>query len=168
MKVSACPCVTADQFQLREKPMTRMMQSLLSRPHLFGAAESWARPALKNYPQKWRKPIELCSLDFAAECDSSTGRRLRAGLITLEPRGAIGVHDHQDRPTIIHVLEGRVLSYWAGKPDRILSVGDCAAEGKDVTHNWIENLGCKPRPGTCPLTSRNRYRTSNAPSEGRP
>ncbi len=42
---------------------------------------------------------------------------------------------------IMHVLEGSVLSHLAGRPDRILRAGDCAAEGEDVTRHWMENVG---------------------------
>jgi quercetin dioxygenase-like cupin family protein len=93
---------------------------------------------------KGQKAVELCSLDLTAEIDSGAGRRLRVRLITLEPGGIVAVHGHQDRPTLMQVLEGSVLSHVAGKPDRILRVGDCAAEGKDVTHHWMETMGTEP------------------------
>ncbi len=93
---------------------------------------------------KGQKAIELCSLDLTAEIDSGAGRRLRLRLITLEPGGVVAVHGHQDRPMIMQELKGSVLSHLGGKPDRILRVGDCAAEGKDSTHHWMENFGTEP------------------------
>jgi quercetin dioxygenase-like cupin family protein len=90
---------------------------------------------------KGQKAVDLCALDLAAETDSGGGRRLRVRLITVEPGGVIGVHSHQERPTIFHVLEGSLLSHWPGKPDRILGAGDCAAEGRDITQHWMENTG---------------------------
>ena len=44
----------------------------------------------------------------------------------------------------MHVLEGSVLSHLGGKPDRILRGGDCSAEGKDITHHWMETMGTEP------------------------
>ena len=90
---------------------------------------------------KGQKAVELCSLDLSAEIDSGVGRRLRVRLITLEPGGVVAVHGHQDRPTIMHVVEGSLLSHVADQPDRILRAGDCATEGKAVTHHWMENAG---------------------------
>jgi len=62
-------------------------------------------------------------------------------LITLEPGGIVAVHGHQDRPTIMHVTNGTLLSHWDGKPDRTLRAGDCV---KDITHHWMENTGTEP------------------------
>jgi quercetin dioxygenase-like cupin family protein len=127
--------------------MTGMMQRLptltASSLWLFGmiiAASAQDAPT----QSKGQKAVELCSLDLTAEIDSGAGRKLRVRMITLEPGGIVAVHGHQDRPTLMHVLEGSVLSHVAGKPDRILHVGDCAAEGKDITHHWMETMGNEP------------------------
>jgi len=44
----------------------------------------------------------------------------------------------------MHVTNGTLLSHWDGKPDRTLRAGDCVAEGKDITHHWMENTGTEP------------------------
>src|SRR5262249_31581191 len=66
---------------------------------------------------------------------------LRARFVTLEPGGVVAVHGHRDRPTIMHVVEGTLLSHTAGQPDRIMRTGDCAAEGKAVVQHWMGNTG---------------------------
>jgi quercetin dioxygenase-like cupin family protein len=128
--------------------MTRMTQCLLT----LTLSSCWlggmfiAASAQQPPPQsKGQKVVELCSLDLTAEIDSGAGRRLRVRLITLEPGGVVAVHGHQDRPTIMHVLEGYVISHVVDKADsiRILRDGDCVAEGKDITHHWMENAGTK-------------------------
>jgi quercetin dioxygenase-like cupin family protein len=93
---------------------------------------------------KGQQATDLCALDLTSEIDSGSGRRLRARLVTLEPGGVVAVHGHQDRPTIMHVVEGALLSHTAGQPDRIMRAGDCAAEGKAVVHHWMENTGPAP------------------------
>src|SRR5215831_15495850 len=93
---------------------------------------------------KGQNATELCTIDLSLEIASPQGRRLRMRLITLEPGGIVAVHGHQDRPTIMHVTNGTLLSHWGGKPDRTLRVGDCVAEGKDITHHWMENVGTEP------------------------
>jgi quercetin dioxygenase-like cupin family protein len=84
-----------------------------------------------------QQAADLCSIDLAGEITSIQGRRLRMRIVTLEPGGRVAVHGHQDRPTLMHVTNGTLLSHWAGKEDRTLGPGDCVAEGKDITHHWI-------------------------------
>jgi quercetin dioxygenase-like cupin family protein len=94
--------------------------------------------------EQGQKAIELCSLDRTAEIESVAGGRLRLRLITLEPGAVVAVRSHQDRPMIMQVLQGSMLSHLGGKPDRMLRVADCAAEGKDITRHWMENPGTEP------------------------
>jgi quercetin dioxygenase-like cupin family protein len=90
---------------------------------------------------KGQKARELCSIDLASEIDTGAGRRLRMRALTLEPGGMVAVHGHQDRPTVMVVTKGILLSHLAGKPDETLHVGDCIAEGNAVTAHWMENTG---------------------------
>jgi quercetin dioxygenase-like cupin family protein len=132
---------------LRSLSMNRMTRSLQALATLFlfvGASTIVASAQEPPSESKGQKAVELCSLDLTAEMGSGAGRRLRVRVITLDPGGVVAVHSHQDRPTIMHVLEGRVRSVWVGKPDRELGVGDCVAEGKDITHHWMENKGPEP------------------------
>jgi quercetin dioxygenase-like cupin family protein len=125
--------------------MNRMtMQAMAALFVLVGAGATTVDAQEPPSKSKGQQAAELCSLDLTAEIESGVGRRLRLRLITLDPGGVVSVHGHQERPTIMHVIEGRVLSHWVGKPDRVLGVGDCAAEGKDVTHHWMENAGTEP------------------------
>jgi quercetin dioxygenase-like cupin family protein len=134
-------------FNIGRKLMTGMTQRLLT----LSASMFWfsgmifaasaQEPPLES---KGQNAIELCSLDLTAEIESVAGRRLRLRLITLEPGGVVAVHSHQDRPMIMQVLQGSMLSHLGDKPDRILRVGDCAAEGKDITRHWMENPGTEP------------------------
>jgi quercetin dioxygenase-like cupin family protein len=91
-----------------------------------------------------QKAKELCSIDLASEIDTGAGRRLRMRVLTLEPGGVVAVHGHQDRPTVMVVTKGTLLSHLAGKPDETLHVGDCIAEGNAVTAHWMENRGPDP------------------------
>jgi quercetin dioxygenase-like cupin family protein len=90
---------------------------------------------------KGQKAKELCSIDLASEIDMGAGRRMRMRALTLEPGGLVAVHGHQDRPTVMVVTKGTLLSHVAGKPDETLHVGDCIAEGNAVTAHWMENKG---------------------------
>jgi len=91
-----------------------------------------------------QQAAELCSIDLAGEIVAIQGRRFRMRIVTLEPGGRVAVHGHQGRPTLMHVTNAKFLSHWAGKEDRTLAPGDCVAEGKDITHHWMENNGGEP------------------------
>jgi quercetin dioxygenase-like cupin family protein len=93
---------------------------------------------------KGQKAAELCAIDLSGEIASVQGRRLRMRLVTVEPGGTVALHGHQDRPTLMHVTNGTLLSHWGGKPDRTLGPGDCVSEGKDITQHWMENKGTEP------------------------
>ena len=83
----------------------------------------------------------LQSIDLTDEIDSTKGRPLR--MLTLQPGGALALHDHKDRPAVSYFLQGEVTYHQAGKPDSIVGPGQGFAEGKATTH-WAENRGSVP------------------------
>ena len=48
--------------------------------------------------------------------------------ITLQPGGALALHDHNDRPALTYMLEGQVTYRQAGRPDQVLTAGQGMAE----------------------------------------
>ncbi len=123
--------------------ITQCLMTLMACAFCLGGIVVAASAQEPPQQSKGQKAVELCALDLTAEIDSGAGRRLRVRLVTVEPGGIVAVHGHQERPTLMHVLEGNILSHVVGKPDRMLGAGDCVGEGKDVTHHWMENLGVK-------------------------
>src|SRR5215831_19301302 len=67
-----------------------------------------------------QKVKELCSIDLTSEIDTGAGRRLRMRALALEPGGVVAVHGHKDRPTVMVVTRGTLLSHLAGKQDETL------------------------------------------------
>ena len=85
----------------------------------------------------------LRSLDLTGELDSAKGRPLRMRKITVQPGGALALHNHVDRPTVTYMLQGQMTYHQEGKPDVVANPGDGFAEGRATTH-WGENTGSVP------------------------
>jgi quercetin dioxygenase-like cupin family protein len=92
---------------------------------------------------KGMKAPVLSSLDLGPEIDGMQGRQLRMRLVTLEPGGAIAIHSHKDRPTVVYLLQGTWTELREGGYVKEYKEGDSWAEGKTTTH-WSENRGSKP------------------------
>jgi quercetin dioxygenase-like cupin family protein len=82
----------------------------------------------------------LATVDLGPEIDGMEGRELRMRMVTIEPGGVFGpVHDHQDRPGIVYVLQGTVTDHRDGvATDYGPGVG--WPEDRSTLH-WLENRG---------------------------
>jgi quercetin dioxygenase-like cupin family protein len=85
----------------------------------------------------------LRSLDLTGELESGKGRPLRMRRITVQPGGALALHNHIDRPAITYMLQGEMTYHQQGRPDVVVRPGDGFAEGRATTH-WAENTGKVP------------------------
>ena len=85
----------------------------------------------------------LRSLDLTGELDSSAGRPLRMRKMTLQPGGALALHNHVDRPAVTYMLQGQMTYHQEGKPDVVANAGQGFAEGRATTH-WGESTGTVP------------------------
>ena len=85
----------------------------------------------------------LRSLDLTGELDSTKGRPLRMRKVTLQPGGALALHNHVDRPAVTYLLQGQMTYHQEGKPDVVANPGDGFAEGRATTH-WGESTGSVP------------------------
>lgn len=85
----------------------------------------------------------LRSLDLTGELESGRGRPLRMRRITVQPGGALALHNHADRPAVTYMLQGEMTYHQAGKPDVVIHPGEGFAEGRTTMH-WGENTGKVP------------------------
>ena len=85
----------------------------------------------------------LRSLDLTNELESARGRPLRMRRITVQPGGALALHNHSGRPAVTYMLQGEMTYHQQGKPDVVIRAGDGFAEGRATTH-WGENTGTVP------------------------
>ena len=98
------------------------------------------RPPAQNVGQSEEA---LRSLDLTTELESGKGRPLRMRRITVQPGGALALHNHVDRPAVTYMLQGEMTYHQDGKPDTVVRPGDGFAEGRATTH-WGENTGKVP------------------------
>ena len=85
----------------------------------------------------------LRSIDLTTELESGKGRPLRMRRITVQPGGALALHDHVDRPAVTYMLQGEMTYHQQGKPDVVVRAGGGFAEGRATMH-WGENTGKVP------------------------
>jgi quercetin dioxygenase-like cupin family protein len=85
----------------------------------------------------------LRSLDLTNELESGKGRPLRMRRITVQPGGALALHNHVDRPAITYLLQGEMTYYQEGNAPVVVRSGEGFAEGRATTH-WAENTGKVP------------------------
>ena len=84
----------------------------------------------------------LAVVDLAAEFPGMEGLALRLRINTIGPGGSTGLHDHNDKPSIVYVVQGNVVEYRDGKT-KDLAQGEVISQGKGHSHA-LENRGAAP------------------------
>ena len=85
----------------------------------------------------------LAAIDLALEVDSVENRELRVSRATVAPGGHIGLHSHQDDPTIVYVLDGTLTNHHDDGKTEEFRPGQAFAEFGPRSH-WVENNGPTP------------------------
>jgi quercetin dioxygenase-like cupin family protein len=85
----------------------------------------------------------LGGVDLGPEIAGMAGRQLRMRMVTIEPGGVFGpLHDHQDRPGIVYILQGTITDHRNGiATDYGPGLG--WPEDRNTLH-WLENRGNIP------------------------
>jgi quercetin dioxygenase-like cupin family protein len=82
----------------------------------------------------------LATADLGPEIEGMAGRQLRMRMVTMEPGAVFGpVHDHQDRPGIVYILQGTITDHRDGV-DTDYGPGVGWPEDRNTNH-WLENRG---------------------------
>src|SRR5437867_11817975 len=84
----------------------------------------------------------LAAVDLGPQFEAMAGRQLRMRIITVEPGGVFGIHDHKDRPATDYVVQGAVVDH-RGSEAKEYGVGTSFYEDKNTVH-WVENKGTTP------------------------
>ena len=84
----------------------------------------------------------LEAIDLGPQFPAMAGRQLRLRIITAEPGGVFGVHDHKDRPAVDYILQGEVVDH-RGTEAKTYGPGTSIFEDKDTVH-WLDNKGTTP------------------------
>jgi quercetin dioxygenase-like cupin family protein len=85
---------------------------------------------------------QLDTIDLGPEIHGMTGRQFRLRLITVEPGGVLGLHDHKDRPAIDYVIQGTLTDH-RGADAKDYGPGMSIVETTQLVH-WVENKGTTP------------------------
>jgi quercetin dioxygenase-like cupin family protein len=125
-----------DRFRLVRSTMLLAICALL----FPGSATGDDAPPKEN--RNFKAPV-LASLELGPEIEGMQGRQLRMRLLTIEPGGAIAIHPHKDRPTVVHLLHGSWTERREGGWVKEHHEGESWAEGKETTH-WADNHGSVP------------------------
>ena len=125
--------------------VTMMLAAYYDLPIVPDAGGTVAASAQRQPPNETVGQSEeaLRSLDLTGELESGKGRPLRMRRITVQPGGALALHNHVDRPAVTYMLQGEMTYHQQGKPDVVVRAGGGFAEGRATTH-WGENTGKVP------------------------
>ena len=125
--------------------VTMMLAAYYGLPIVPEAGGTLAAAAQRQPPKETVGQSEeaLRSLDLSGELESGNGRPLRMRKITVQPGGALALHNHVDRPAVTYMLQGEMTYHQQGKPDVVVRPGGGFAEGRATTH-WAENTGKVP------------------------
>lgn len=84
----------------------------------------------------------LATVDLGPQFEAMAGRQLRMRLITVEPGGVLGIHDHKDRPATDYIMQGTIVDH-RGSEAKDYGPGTALYEDKSTVH-WVENKGTTP------------------------
>lgn len=82
---------------------------------------------------------QLDTIDLGPEIPGMAGRQFRMRLLTVEPGGVLGIHDHKDRPAIDYVIQGALVDH-RGADAKEYGPGTSLYETTETVH-WVENKG---------------------------
>lgn len=84
----------------------------------------------------------LEGVELGPQFEAMAGRQLRMRLITVEPGGVLGLHEHKDRPATDYVIQGAIVDH-RGSDAKEYRAGMSLYEDKNTVH-WVENKGTTP------------------------
>lgn len=114
--------------------------SLLIPLFIFGAdvASSQAADAPKD--NKGYTTSKTTVVDLGSEFSGMAGRQLRLRLLTIEPGGHIGLHNHKERPAVVYFLQGTDTVIRDDGTSQTFKAGDVTGEPGTTIH-WHRNDG---------------------------
>ena len=80
---------------------------------------------------------------FASKGLSSPERNCLASRVNVAPRGHIGLHSHDDDPTVVYVVSGVLTNHRDDGTTNEVRAGEAFAEFGPKSH-WVENAGSTP------------------------
>jgi len=85
----------------------------------------------------------LATIDLAKAAARPGDRELRLSRVTVAPHGHIGLHSHEDDPTVVYVVSGALINHHEDGTTNEVRAGEAFAEFGPKSH-WVENAGSAP------------------------
>src|ERR1043166_1170724 len=85
----------------------------------------------------------LATVDLAKAVAQPGDRELRLSRVTVAPRGHIGLHSHEDDPTVVYMVSGVLTNHHEDGTTNEVRAGEAFAEFGPKFH-WVENAGSAP------------------------
>jgi quercetin dioxygenase-like cupin family protein len=85
----------------------------------------------------------LASIDLAKAVARPGDRELRLSRVTVAPHGHIGLHSHEDDPTVVYVVSGVLTNHHDDGTTNEVRAREAFAEFGPKSH-WVENAGSAP------------------------
>jgi quercetin dioxygenase-like cupin family protein len=85
----------------------------------------------------------LATIDLAKAVARPGDRELRLSRVTVAPHGHIGLHSHEDDPTVVYVVSGVLTNHHDDGTTSEVRAGDAFAEFGPKSH-WVENAASTP------------------------
>jgi len=105
---------------------------------------SWSADAQQAVPAETKGVTarQLVAIELGPEIEGMTGRQLRARMVTVNPGGVFGIHNHKDRPGTVYLLEGKIVEHRLSATKEY-GPGEFWSEDRETSH-WLENKGTAP------------------------
>ena len=97
----------------------------------------------------------LATIDLAKAVAHPGDRELRLSRVTVAPRGHIGLHSHEDDPTVVYVVSGVLTNHHGDGTTNEVRAGEAFAEFGPKSH-WVENAASTPATFVFASVSRRR------------
>ena len=104
----------------------------------WGAIVATAQDAPKD--NKGFTASKSTVVELGSEIEGMAGRQLRLRLLTIEPGGHIGLHNHKDRPAVVYFMQGTDTVIRDDGTAQTFHPGDTTGETGKTIH-WHRNDG---------------------------
>lgn len=80
------------------------------------------------------------TIDLGSEFPGTAGLQLRLRMLTIQPGGHIGLHNHKERPSVVYFMQGTDTVTREDGSSKTFHAGDTTAEPGTTVH-WHRNDG---------------------------
>jgi quercetin dioxygenase-like cupin family protein len=114
--------------------------ALLASAFVLGLGANFARAAEAPKDNKGYTASKTTVVELGPEFEGMAGRQLRLRLLTIEPGGYIGLHNHKDRRAVVYFLQGTDTVIRDDGTSQTFKPGDTTGEPGTTVH-WHRNDG---------------------------